>query len=119
MEGSDGNWQEYVVIENTHAGLILQDKASGQTVYPDMSFSDLLPCNDTVASDMTSLQHMHEPAVLHNLEQRSLIGAAYTFMGTVLVSVNPFEWLPSQDKHTFIDQPLDSKCPHPYAIAGM
>lgn len=47
--------------------------------------------------DMTSLQHIHEAALLENLHVRSDDKKPYTYMGSVLVAVNPLQQLPQPD----------------------
>ncbi|GBG24948.1 Myosin-2 [Hondaea fermentalgiana] len=49
--------------------------------------------NRGVEEDMTALHHIHEPAILENLRLRALEDAPYTFMGPILVSVNPLREL--------------------------
>ena len=47
--------------------------------------------NPKVVNDMTSLHHIHEAGILHNLRERSKLEdqRPYTFMANVLVAVNP------------------------------
>ena len=114
----DGEWKEYLIADQTETHITLRDLESNQEVSHELSFFDVLPCNDKVLSDMTGLDYLHEPGVLHNLKQRSVSGMPYTLMGSLLVSVNPFEWLTQEPKTRYIDKPLDSQSPHPFALAG-
>jgi hypothetical protein len=41
----------------------------------------------------------------------------YTFLGTVLVVVNPLRFLPSPPSAAFMDRALEDNPPHPFAIA--
>ncbi|KAJ2550086.1 Myosin type-2 heavy chain 1, partial [Coemansia sp. RSA 1933] len=41
--------------------------------------------------DLTSLSHLNEPAVLHNLQVRYGMHNIYTYSGIVLVALNPFD----------------------------
>jgi myosin heavy subunit len=66
---------------------------------------------------MTALFHIHEPGLLHNLRERAQQQKPYTFMGTVLISVNPLKRLADPAMDTFVNRPLDPEHPHPYAIA--
>jgi Myosin head (motor domain) len=81
----------------------------------------VLPQNPRVAADMCSLHHISEPAILHNLGARyqsaSALQQAYTYMGTLLICVNPLVPLPEPPMATFVDRPLDPSNPHPYAVA--
>jgi len=45
-------------------------------------------------NDMISLQHLHEPAILHAVSERYFRGEIYTWTGPVLIAVNPFQRLP-------------------------
>lgn len=73
----------------------------------------------STASDMTSLRHLHEAAIMKNLEDRSAVDdqRPYTFMANVLIAVNPLRYLEEPDKMLFVGQPLDHCPPHPYNIA--
>jgi len=43
--------------------------------------------------DMTTLNHLHEPAVLRNLELRFARQMPYTYTGQICIAVNPYQWL--------------------------
>ena len=45
-------------------------------------------------SDMITLPHLHEPAILHAVGERFDRGEIYTWTGPVLIAVNPFQRLP-------------------------
>lgn len=83
-----------------------------------VGISDVLPFNNDTVSDMTSLRYLHEPGILYNLQNRLLNKFPYTYMGSILISVNPFEWLPGPDMKDFIGKSTNPDKPHPYAIAG-
>jgi len=51
-----------------------------------------------VDNDMISLQHLHEPAILHAVSDRYFRGEIYTWTGPVLIAVNPFQRLPLYTK---------------------
>ncbi|CAM9813342.1 unnamed protein product, partial [Sphacelaria rigidula] len=80
---------------------------------------DTHPHNAKIAPDMTALHHIHEPGILHNLRERAKVEnqRPYTFMGNVLISVNPLRIGDNPDVSMFMDKPLDPESPHPYAIA--
>jgi myosin heavy subunit len=44
--------------------------------------------------DMTTLSHLHEPGVLHNLSVRYTSRQIYTAVGSILIAVNPFASIP-------------------------
>jgi myosin-5 len=43
--------------------------------------------------DMSMLNHLHEPAVLRNLELRFAQKMPYTYTGQICIAVNPYQWL--------------------------
>src|SRR5262245_53381449 len=43
--------------------------------------------------DMTTLSFLHEPAILHNLDGRYSVNIIYTYTGSILVAVNPYQKL--------------------------
>ncbi len=63
-----------------------------------LSESDL---RDGVDSDMISLPHLHEPAILHAVGERYFRGEIYTWTGPVLIAVNPFQRLPLYTRVSF------------------
>ncbi|EGG16236.1 myosin [Cavenderia fasciculata] len=70
--------------------------------------------------DMTSLSHLHEPAVIHNLIKRYELNTIYTYTGTILIAINPYCNLPIYTKEmidSYCDQPVVKLPPHVYAIA--
>jgi hypothetical protein len=66
---------------------------------------------------MTSLHYLHEPGLLHNVEQRAALAnqRPYTFCANVLIAVNPLQRLNEPSPNEFYDK-FDST-PHPYAVA--
>ena len=55
----------------------------------------LFPPRLTSLQDMTTLPHLNEPGVLHNLRTRYATDAIYTYTGSILIAVNPFARLPA------------------------
>lgn len=43
--------------------------------------------------DMCTLNHLHEPAVLKNLQLRFTRTMPYTYTGKICIAVNPYQWL--------------------------
>ena len=43
---------------------------------------------------MIILPYLHEPAILHTLQQRYSESSIYTWTGPILLAVNPFKTLP-------------------------
>jgi myosin heavy subunit len=73
---------------------------------------------------MSKMQHIHEPAILHNLSRRFLQRQQeqqfYTYIGrNVLVSLNPLSWkYPDIDMESFFRRENFEDCPHPFVLAG-
>eukprot|EP00931_Biecheleriopsis_adriatica_P027585 TRINITY_DN16578_c0_g1_i1.p1 TRINITY_DN16578_c0_g1~~TRINITY_DN16578_c0_g1_i1.p1 ORF type:complete len:1345 (-),score=252.95 TRINITY_DN16578_c0_g1_i1:21-4055(-) len=45
--------------------------------------------------DMTTLDHLHEPALLHNLRRRFFAQAcSYTYTADIVIAMNPYRWFP-------------------------
>lgn len=42
-------------------------------------------------ADLTSLTHLHEPAILFSLKERYAKNTIYTYTGPILLAVNPFQ----------------------------
>ncbi|CAD7936124.1 unnamed protein product, partial [Amoebophrya sp. A120] len=45
--------------------------------------------------DLVHLSHLHEPALLHVLQERFANDQIYTFTGAILLAVNPFKQIPN------------------------
>ncbi|GBG27932.1 Myosin-2 [Hondaea fermentalgiana] len=65
--------------------------------------------------DMSSLKYINEPSLLHNIEQRALANAPYSFLGTVLVTLNPIKDV--GDPGHLLGSAKALNKPHPYGIA--
>mmetsp|Transcript_1090 Transcript_1090/g.1583 ORF Transcript_1090/g.1583 Transcript_1090/m.1583 type:complete len:319 (+) Transcript_1090:37-993(+) len=77
------------------------------------------PTNEKSVEDMTSLRHLHEPAILDNLEQRADLREQrpYTRIANVLIAVNPLRKVISPPLTAFQGASLSSAPPHPWATA--
>ncbi|GAA0140240.1 actin binding motor protein [Lithospermum erythrorhizon] len=71
--------------------------------------------------DMTRLSYLHEPGVLHNLAARYQLDEIYTYIGSILIAINPFQRLPHLYDHQMMKQykgaSLGTFKPHVFAIA--
>ncbi|XP_057781954.1 myosin-6-like [Salvia miltiorrhiza] len=71
--------------------------------------------------DMTKLAYLHEPGVLQNLKSRYDINEIYTYTGSILIAVNPFQRLPHlYDSHMMAQYKgaaFGELSPHPFAVA--
>jgi len=68
----------------------------------------------SVFSDMTSMIHVNEATILHNLEYRAYCDLPYTWLGGVLVSVNPLKQL---KEPTDVGLSSVARETHPFAVA--
>ena len=71
------------------------------------------------APDNCQLIHINEASVLHNLHLRFASKHIYTYVGSILIALNPFELLPiyGTDKMAAFAGRLPGLVPHVYAIA--
>lgn len=71
--------------------------------------------------DMCNLNHLHEPAVLKNLELRFQHKNPYTYTGQICIAVNPYQWLGlySTDLYEkYLQQSRSVLPPHPFALSS-
>ncbi|KAK4441603.1 Myosin-9 [Sesamum alatum] len=71
--------------------------------------------------DMTKLTYLHEPGVLHNLATRYALNKIYTYTGSILIAINPFQRLLDLYDVDMMEKykgaPLGELSPHVFAIA--
>ena len=89
-------------------------------LFPDPRFPPALHHHHN-QQDMTTLPHLNEPGVLHNLRTRYATDAIYTYTGSILIAVNPFARLPALYGRHMMEQyrgaRLGELSPHVYAVA--
>jgi myosin heavy subunit len=125
-------WIRAKIITQDDSLLNVQSVENGAFITVDTGFEDIHKVNPTVVSDMTSLIHIHEPGILHNLRERNAVFSAYTYMGTVMIAVNPLRRLPEADiadydtsvksqstMHSAANGNKKEPEPHPYAMAEL
>ncbi|KAJ6389941.1 hypothetical protein OIU77_024211 [Salix suchowensis] len=70
---------------------------------------------------MTKLAYLHEPGVLQNLRSRYDMNEIYTYVGNILIAVNPFTRLPHLYNSHMMAQykgaGFGELSPHPFAVA--
>lgn len=116
----NGTWECVQVLSQDNTILTVEpDEGGGEVFTIDLGFHEIYPANPRVCADMTSLYHIHEAGILHNLEERMKPEDThpYTFMGTVLVAVNPLRRIPGPEMDSFRGASLNPEAPHPYALA--
>jgi len=71
--------------------------------------------------DMVKLSYLHEPGVLDNLQYRYSMQEIYTYTGSILIAVNPFQRLPHLYGEHMMAQyagvALGELSPHVFAVA--
>uniref|UniRef100_A0AAR2IY67 Myosin X n=1 Tax=Pygocentrus nattereri TaxID=42514 RepID=A0AAR2IY67_PYGNA len=108
-----------VVVFRTDYGQVYtykQNALSRQRVYTMHSSS---VCG---VEDMAALQDLHEGAILHNLHLRYTQHCIYTYIGSILAAVNPYQHLPELYSVSAVEHysrhHLGEIAPHIYAIAN-
>ena len=74
------------------------------------------------ASDMVSLDYLHEARVLYNLRKRYFASLPYTYTGTMCIAVNPYKWLDlysETNRLQYAKKKRNELPPHVYAISAM
>ncbi|CBJ30507.1 conserved unknown protein [Ectocarpus siliculosus] len=120
-DGGDEVWMLAEVLRQDNTMLTVRKKRTGEELAIDLGFGETYPPNPKVVADMTSLHHIHEAGILHNLRERSKLQdqRPYTFMGTILIAVNPLRRVPNPEMTDYMDRSLNPETPHPYAIAEL
>jgi hypothetical protein len=111
-------WALCKVLGQDNTVLTIQNITNQTIKSIDSGFQDILKYNHNIVPDMTSFQYLHEPAILHNLIERGKILEPYTYMGLVLVAMNPLQWISPPHIDDYCGKSLSPENPHPYAIAG-
>jgi myosin heavy subunit len=91
---TDGEWLEArVVSQADENGNVTLQTLEGET--HTQPSAKLLLANDLPeegVENMTRLNYLHEPALLHNLQHRFARDHVYTYTGRICIAVNPFNW---------------------------
>ncbi|KAJ1633021.1 P-loop containing nucleoside triphosphate hydrolase protein, partial [Pavlovales sp. CCMP2436] len=73
--------------------------------------------------DLLQLSDFSEPSLLHTLRVRYERDEVYTFVGTILISINPYRWVDSlydlRSMLSYRNAPLGERPPHLYAVADV
>jgi myosin heavy subunit len=118
IEDDDEKWILCQKLRQENTVILLKNLKTNKVLSLDTAFKEVFPHDPNVTSDMITLRGLSEPSILYNLRERSLSKNPYTFMGTILISVNPFAWYDSPGIEQYKGRLLDPSNPHPYAIAG-
>ena len=118
IEDPDTVWTKAEIIKEENNILSIRKLVSGEEFTIDLNFNEIHKINPKIVSDMTSLNNIHEPGILENLSDRYQARLPYTYMGSVMIAINPVTKIMSPKITDFTDKPMNSDTPHPYAIAG-
>jgi myosin heavy subunit len=114
-------WNLASVVSIKHGTITVQadNPIGGKHVIQKTSLEKICYSNpdELVVTDLTSLHHIHEPAILHNLGQHFRNPDPYSYMASILIAVNPLQQVYSKDMSAYIGKQLGDEPPHPYAIA--
>eukprot|EP00775_Hariotina_reticulata_P002154 gene2154-2472_t len=120
VQRDPGIWSKGVVkqiLREAHDALVVVTEDGAE-----LQVEEGLLQNKEEAEDMIDLAFLHEPGVLWNLKQRYLGNSIYTYTGSILIAVNPFQSLPGLYGRTVMDTYSSGDTsmlpPHVYAIAA-
>lgn len=136
VEDSAVVWKLCQVISHSSGGMEVELVEERKTAIVDTHFQETHRHNPHVVPDMTSLHYLHEvrlpqrhlnrahtssaqASILYNLGVRAAERLPYTYMGSVLIAVNPLQAIPMPDMALYTDHTSRQDMPpHPFAIAG-
>lgn len=104
---------EQVDVELTSGERVVVARSSLQHLEPSSAIGGGV-------DDNTMLTHLNEPNLLENLRARFADDIIYTYIGSILVAVNPYKSLPLYGRDRidqYTGQPRGSNPPHVYAMA--
>ncbi|KAJ6941590.1 myosin-6 [Populus alba x Populus x berolinensis] len=122
LEDPDEAWIDGEVVEiNKEDIKVLCTSGKTATVKASKTYpkdAEAPPCG---VDDMTKLAYLHEPGVLQNLRSRYDMNEIYTYVGNILIAVNPFTKLPHLYNSHMMAQykgaSFGELSPHPFAVA--
>jgi hypothetical protein len=86
-----------VVAANEEEDLLTVKVPSGESFKVPLSTACYITSNDDEAvDDILKLAKFSEMSLIHNLRLRYYRDQIYTFVGPILISINPYKWLSNQ-----------------------
>jgi len=127
----DKSWipAKFLAQKGSEATIQLVDHATGEVAdkepEQDVDINSLVELQSATLPpevvDMVGLSELNEPSMLHNLRRRFEKVHVYTYVGSILVSVNPYQPLPDhyneQMSKKYNNVVLANQPPHIYATA--
>uniref|UniRef100_A0A8D1AAL9 Unconventional myosin-X n=1 Tax=Sus scrofa TaxID=9823 RepID=A0A8D1AAL9_PIG len=110
---------EGVVVFRTDYGQVFTYK---QSTITHQKVTAMHPMDEEGVDDMATLAELHGGAIMHNLHQRYKRDQIYTYIGSIIASVNPYKPIAGLYAHEAVER--YSRChlgelpPHVFAIAN-
>uniref|UniRef100_A0A8C7NEA1 Myosin VIIBa n=1 Tax=Oncorhynchus mykiss TaxID=8022 RepID=A0A8C7NEA1_ONCMY len=108
-------------VKLTDTGKLQLFDDEGKVLYlKEEGFRPMHPTSVNGVDDMIRLGDLNEAGLLRNLLVRHKDGIIYTYTGSILVAVNPYQLLPlytTEQVHLYTDRRLGELPPHVFAIA--
>ena len=113
-------WMHGAVLAQSGPLLTMRLDKNNKVVTVDLRKTRVEPGNPPSANavpppDVTALHFINEATILEALQTRSINNEPYTFVGPVLVAVNPLRPIP--DPPNALGSPAATAQPHPYAVS--
>ena len=109
-------------VKFTHSGKIQVIDDDGKEIWLDgkTAIKHMHPTSVEGIEDMIGLGDLNEAGIMRNLFTRYMDNLIYTFTGSILVAVNPYQVLPiynSEQIKLYSDKKIGELPPHIFAIA--
>uniref|UniRef100_G3UFP7 Myosin X n=1 Tax=Loxodonta africana TaxID=9785 RepID=G3UFP7_LOXAF len=93
-----------------------------QSTITHQKVTTMHPTNEEGVDDMATLTELHGGSIMYNLFQRYQRNQIYTYIGSIIASVNPYKTIPGLYERTTMEQyskhHLGDMPPHIFAIAN-